>query len=135
MTNAYEMFGTNDDLESGKGVTIDYGPFEITINRAGGNNAKFSKILNQKFRPHRHQQERGTLDDNIAKRILLETYAEAVVLGWKKVKDEKGKNLPFTTENCIKLFNNLPDLFADIQKQANDFLLFKTNNEEIEEKN
>jgi hypothetical protein len=33
--SAHDLFGTNKDLESGKGVTLEYPGFSITIHRAG----------------------------------------------------------------------------------------------------
>jgi hypothetical protein len=48
-----------------------------------------------------------------------------VVLGWENVTDSTGKVLPFSYENCLKVFNDLPDLFKDIQEQAQRSALFR----------
>jgi hypothetical protein len=60
----------------------------------------------------------GTLDDGTAERLLAETYAEAVIIGWKGVKNVKGKPLEFDKKACIELLLDLPELFKDIQEQA-----------------
>ena len=135
MTNPYELFATNQDLEAGKGVTLEYPGFEIIIHRAGGANKKFAKVLAEKFKPHRKKHEQNILDEDIANQILVEAYAESVIVGWNKVKDKEGKDMPFSVENCIKLLLDLPELFKDIQEQANSFATFKADIEAIEEKN
>lgn len=131
----YDLFKNNENLESGQGVTIEYPGFSITIHRAGGSNKRFAQILSAKMKPYRHQYERGILDDETSKRILLESYAEGVVVGWKGVTDSEGKAMAFNKENVVKLFSDLPDLFNDIKQQASDFALFKEEQEKADEKN
>lgn len=135
MTSPYDLFDTDDNLETGAGVALDYPGFSITIHRAGGANKKFSRVLTEKFKPHRRKHESGVLEEDIANRILAEAFAETVIIGWKDVKGRDGKPLSFTKTNCIKLLIDLPELFKDIQEQASNFATFKQEVEEIEEKN
>ncbi|MEO0497935.1 MAG: hypothetical protein AAF141_11315 [Pseudomonadota bacterium] len=122
----YEQFSTDPNLESGDGVNLKYGnDVVITINRAGGSNKKFDKIANAKTRPFRRQLANGTMDEDVSQKILKESYAEAVVLGWKNVTDAKGKAMKFNKENFVKLMDDLPDLWADIQIQANTAANFR----------
>jgi len=122
--NIYEQFETDKDVEK-DGLTIDYGNFSFRIARAGGSNVKYNKILNLLTKPHRRSMEVGVMDDEVAKKIMREVYAKTVVLGWDKVTDRDGKEIKFSWQNCVKLFNDLPDLFADIQSQAVQSALFK----------
>lgn len=131
----YTLFKNNENLEAGQGVTLQYPGFSITIHRAGGSNKRFAQILSAKMKPHRHQYDRGILDDETSKRILLESYAEGVVVGWKDVKDANGKNMPFNKENVVKLFSDLPDLFNDVKQQAENVALFREETEKVDEKN
>ena len=135
MAGPYSLFGTDKNLESGDGVSLDYPGFSITIRRAGGSNVDFSRVLSEKLRPYRKKLDKGTMDDKVSEKILLETYAETVVINWKNVKDRKGHDMPCTAHNCVKLFTDLPDLFRDVQDQANDYKLFLEDQEELEEKN
>lgn len=135
MTNPYKFFGTDKSLESEKGVTLEYPGFSITIHRAGGANKKFARVLAEKMKPHRQKFERGLLDDETSHKILVETYAEAVVVGWKDVTDQSGKKMPFTVANVIKLFTDLPDLFDDVKSQAASAAVFRQENEAVESKN
>jgi len=135
MTNPYKLFSTDKNLESGAGVDICYPGFSITVHRAGGSNAKYASALKEKAQPHSKMIANGMLDDEIAKNMLVEAFAESVVVGWKGVTNEKGEEIPFSIENCVKLFNDLPDLYADVRSQAEDFRVFRAANEEAERKN
>lgn len=135
MTSPYKLFSTNKDLESGVGVDICYPGFTITIHRAGGSNAKYATALKDKARPYSKLIAAGMLDEAVASKMLVEAFAEAVVVGWKNVVDRDGKPLEFSVENCVKLFTDLPDLYADVRAQAEDFKNFQADNEEAERKN
>jgi hypothetical protein len=133
--SAHALFGTDKDLESGSGVTIDFPGFSITIHRAGGSNKRYGKALAQKMQPHRQRFDRGVLDDATSEAILLEAFAEGVVIGWAGNIGPGGKKAPYSVENCIELLNELPDLYTLLKKEANDASLFRSETEEIEEKN
>lgn len=134
-TNPFQLFETNQNLESGAGVKIEYPGFSIVIHRAGGSNKKFTQVLSTKMKPYRHKFERGLLDDETANKIMIEAYAEAVVVGWEGVRDKNNELLPFTKENVVQLFNALPEFFQDVVKQAQQISNFKEENEKVDEKN
>lgn len=131
----YDLFKNNENLEAGAGVTLEYPGFSITIHRAGGANKKFAQILSNKMKPFRHQLDRGIMDDDVSARILRESYAEGVVIGWNNIKDADGNDMPFSKENVIKLFTDLPDLFADVRIQAENVSLFREEEAKVDEKN
>lgn len=135
MPSPYEAFETDPELESGEGVTLDYGDFRITIHRAGGANRRFARVLEAKMKPYRRQLQTGTLDDEVAQRLLVETYAEAVVVGWKGVKDRTGKTMACTRDNVVRLFTDLPELFRDVQEQAQSLANFRRAELEADAKN
>lgn len=135
MTSPYDLFQSDKELEAGKGVVLEYPGFEILIHRAGGANKKFEKIFTEKFKPHRRKHEQGLLDSETAEQIMIEAYAEGVVIGWKNVKGPDGKDIPFSVQNCVKLFTDLPELFKDVQDQANSFTTFRKIEEETDVKN
>lgn len=135
MKSPYDFFKTDKDLETGKGVELDYGAFSITIHRAGGQNAKFASVTMAKMAPHRRKLQSGSLDEDVGRRLMAEIYAESVIIGWKNVVDEAGKPLPFTKENCVKLLLDLPEFFSDIQEQAQNMANFRAEALEKEAKN
>jgi hypothetical protein len=124
----YSAFATDKQLEQ-DGVLLDYGPnskdqpIQIRIARAGGNNAKFAKVLQKRMDVIKRQIK--TMDNKAATKLMIEVYADSVVLGWTGVQDRDGNDLEFTRENVVKLFTDLPDLFADVQQQSQDIALFR----------
>lgn len=135
MAGAYELFKTDENLET-RGVVLNYGDFKITVARAGGANKKYQKVFEAKTRPYRRAIQAGTLDEATDKKAMAETYAEAVVLGWEGMKDAEDKDLPFTRENVVKVFLDLPDLFADVVDQATKVSTFRVDDVlEVDSKN
>lgn len=116
----FELFTTDKDLEQ-KGIALEYGKTTFIIARAGGANRKFSSALERKMRPYRSAINTGTMDDELAERLLAEAYAEAVILAWDGVPNREatdGAELEFTKENVVAVLLELSDLFRDIQEQS-----------------
>ena len=136
----YKQFKTDKNVEK-EGIVLNYGKnskgedIEIRIARAGGANVQYAKLLEVKTKPYRRQIQNETLDNEVAEKITKEVYAKAVVMGWAGVEDENGKPLEFSSENCIKLFDDLPDLWMDIQQQSTKAALFRADILEQDAKN
>ncbi len=126
----YSQFKTDADREI-KGILLEYGKNEdgttvgIKVARAGGANKRFEKLMEGQTKPVRRQIQNETIDNEAILAICYRVWAQTVVLGWENVQDEAGKDLPFTVENCIKVFNDLPDLFLDIKEQTMRSALFR----------
>lgn len=132
----YNTFETDKNLENGAGVVLDYGVSgKIKIHRAGGFNQKYARVASAKLKPYARQLQTGTSDPDVIKRVMAEIYAEAVIIGWEGVKDKKGKALPYSKENVVKLMLDLPDLFEEIQKQAENLSNFRSEQLEDDAKN
>ena len=136
----YQTFKTDNQLER-DGVILSYGvnskgkPIEIRIARAGGSNMKFAKRMEAAVKPYKRQIQNEVMDNEQALAITRQVFAETVVLGWENVEDENGDELPFSPEACVKLFEDLPDLFADVQEQSQRIALFRQELREDASKN
>lgn len=136
----YNTFETDKSLER-DGIVLDYGfnskqqPVQIRIARAGGANAKFAKVIEQKMKPYKRAIANDTMDNKVAEKLLIESYADAVILGWEGVEDRQGNPLDFTRENVVKVLTDLPDLFLDIQQQSQKSALFRAELREAEQGN
>lgn len=126
----YSQFTTDQKLEK-DGIVLEYGlnskglPIGIRIARAGGSNALYNKTAEAKIKPYRRQIQTETIDKTMLEKLMREIYASSVVIGWENVEDREGNPLPFSVPNCITLFTDLPDLFADVQEQAQRAALFR----------
>lgn len=136
----YKQFKTDSNTEV-NGVVLDYGVnsqgerIQFTVARAGGGNVRFSKAMEAKVRPYRRQIQNDTLDMSVMQDILKQVYAEAVVIGWKGVENEEGEAVPYSPAAAVKLFSDLPDLFVDIQEQAQKATLYRAAEREADSKN
>lgn len=136
----YKQFKTDNTLER-NGIVLEYGnnadgnPISIRIARAGGANSQYTRLMEARVKPYRRQIQNETIEKTMVEKMLREVYAETIVLGWENVTDETGEELPFTVQNCIKLFEDLPDLFQDIQDQSQRAALFREEVLETDSKN
>ena len=136
----YTQFETDREIEK-TGIVLDYGfnskkqPIQIRMARAGGANERYSKLLELRTKPYRRQIQNETLENAVAEKITKEVYAQTVVLGWTGVEDRDGNEMPFTQENCVKLFTDLPDLWSDVQSQSTRASLFRAEILEADAKN
>ena len=136
----YKQFATDKNVER-DGDVLSYGKnsknkdINIRIARAGGANIRYTKLLEAAIKPYRRQLQNETMDNGVAEDITMRVYAQSVVLGWEGVEDENGNDMEFTVENCMKLFKDLPDLWADIQSQATRAALFRQDILEADAKN
>lgn len=136
------QFATDVSLET-KGIIIDYGMDRIKIARAGGANKKFERLLEAKTKHLRRAIQIGAISNEQSNVIMREVFAETVVLDWEtntgtlvEPKWEKGIDpkdagktgkalLPVNAENVNAVFTNLPDLFIDLQQQAQAGALYR----------
>lgn len=122
------LFKTDKGLEQ-EGIWIDYGDFRIKISRAGPSNKKFKRAFEAAMKPHRRAMANDTLSDKVADRVTQQVWAETIVMGWDSplggdVIPYGDGELKFNAENCVKLFQDLPDLFVDIREQSTKLGLF-----------
>lgn len=151
MSNLFEMFDMDAGLER-EGITVNYGSVKFLLARAGGRNTAFKKLFQAKAKKYRHQIDNETLSDTVADQLMVESYAEGVVLGWwsrkedengdpslnakgeekwvDTIENEAGKNVKFSVDECVKLFTALPDLFADIQRMASKAANYRREEDE-----
>jgi hypothetical protein len=113
----YTHYETDKDCEV-NGVWIDFGDFKFRLARAGGSNKRYATVLAAAAKPHTRAIENKTISPEKSQEILRDVFAKTVVIGWEDVKDREGNELTFSYENCVALFTELPDLFADIQEEA-----------------
>jgi hypothetical protein len=136
----YKQFATSENQEK-DGIFLEYGknskglPIRIKIARAGGSNARFSKVLEKETKAFRRQIQTETLDEETGQAIQRRVYAKSIILAWENVEDSKNVALPFTEENIIKVLTDLPDLFTDIRECAAKVALFRADALEADAKN
>lgn len=124
MKTLYQAFKTDTNLEV-QGVTLDFGVAKFKVRRAGGSNRAYATVFSNKSKPHIRKINTGTLDEDTGLQILLDTYFEAVVLGWEGVTDENGEPLEYNRENFHKVMRDLPDLWMTIRTECDNMRNFQ----------
>ena len=132
----YDKFKTDENLEAGEGVELDYGDAgAIIIHRAGGANKRYRDLGQKRMRSYQRRIEAGTITDDEANKLLIGIYADSVVIGWRDIVDEEGNPLPFSRDNVVKLFTDLPELFEDVREAATSRGLFASEMVEADKGN
>ena len=135
MTSLYEQFSTDTEREV-KGIVLDFGEAgEITVARAGGANKRYAKVLKQKAAPYKRQMEHDLMTMEQADDLLVDVFVEAVVIGWKRIKDREGNDIKFSKKACADLFKDLPEFFATVREEANKAANFRNDDLEADTKN
>lgn len=140
-SNPFEMFKTSEKREQ-EGTKIDYGDFWFHIARAGGGNRKYTRLLTERLRPHRRAIQTETINEDLARKLSMETFAEGCVINWGSATHgdgimvgEEGEAIPFSTEAVVAMFNRLPELFQDLKAQADIHANFREVAKEGDAKN
>lgn len=129
----YAIFKTDEDLEIA-GIWIDYGDFRIRIASAGQGNKKYVRYAEKALKPVRRAMQAGALSNERSLAIMSEIFAKTIVLDWQVkvdgdwktgIESPTGEILPFNEETVRKVFEDLPNLFIDIQEQANSIANFR----------
>lgn len=117
-TNLDAMFKTNEELET-KGIKLQFGEdIFFTVKRFGGKNSPaIAKKLAEYYKPHARAIELGYFPKDKEEEILMKIFIESSMIDWEGVVIED-KEADFNTENAIKLFKALPDLFVQVQNEA-----------------
>jgi len=129
----YDVFETDEDLET-SGIYLDYGDFKIKIASAGQGNKKYVRYAEKALKPVRKAMQAGALSNERSQAIMSDIYAKCIVLDWQTLVDgeyksgletREGEIIPFNYENVKQVFMDLPNLFIDIQEQANSIANFR----------
>ncbi len=138
----------SDDKKIEQGVPVTYAANKdgtvptFYISRSSNANKDYQKELRRAFKPHERAIQLKQMKDDQAGDLLREVFAKSVLRNWANVAkcdvtgnpEDEGYS-EFNKENAVKLFTNLPDLFEDLQAQANDASLFRDDTLEENAKN
>lgn len=140
-------YKTNHDKEvSGvrvvKGMTDDGQEIAFILARSGKANKRYTRALERLTKPHKRAIELETLNSEVADKLFLQAFVEGCVLGWENVSlaDVTGipadvGNAQFNAANAQMLFENLPDLYSELQSDASKAALFRDEALEATAKN
>lgn len=136
----YKQYKT-DAARENQGARIEKGSNEdgtqivFIIARTGKTNTSYKLASERAFKPHKAAIKAGNLSNETAEVLLMDLFCGHLLKGWENVRDEDGKELPFSVDNAKKLMTDLPDLYAELTEASNDVSLFLDSNREADAKN
>jgi len=117
-------------------------PIRIKISRMSSSNKRYTKELNKVTKPHQSAIQNDALDNDLARKMLQEVFADTVLLDWENLpkselngNDEDTELLEFNRENALALFKELPDLYDDWESRAQKSAAFREQEREGASKN
>lgn len=117
-------------------------PTRIKISRMSSSNKRYTKELNKVTKPHQSAIQNDALDNDLARKMLQEVFADTVILDWDNLpKSELSGNpedtddLEFNRDNVLALFNEMPDLYDDWEGRAQKSAAFREAEREVGAKN
>lgn len=120
---------TSESLSTENGIWRDFDDSEFLI--AHMSSIRFQRALARAQQPYRKKIEAGTLDPGLQRKVTCQAMAEGIVLDWRKVTDDKGAEVEYSTKACC----NLLEKNAHFREFVSDVALNLTNfhEEEVEE--
>ena len=120
--NVFNEYATDEKAEV-EGTIMEVGEAKLTIARIG--NKKYSRKLSKLYERNRKALERkDDTADALSDKIMIDVLSETVLLGWEGIDDEKGKPMPYSKDNAVKLLG-LKDFRKLIMELAGDESEFK----------
>ena len=136
MNSIYDLFGTDPEVER-HGQVLPFGKYgEVVIARAGGSNEPFNRRAEEYHRKWQRRIDQGTLPFEEARADMIEIFADTVILGgW--LRDQNGEKVELGGNRAavIKFLTDLPELFLDVKKNAEDFTKWRRVEQEESAKN
>lgn len=136
----FKQFGTDTKAEN-DGVWIEMGLNEdgseigFLIARASKSNKRYTKALEKATKPHRTAMATETLEEKVAAKLMLDVFCEAVLLGWRNVRDRDDKEIAHNKANAIQLMQDLPELYERLSEESKKLSLFREKELEADAKN
>jgi len=141
ITSPFDLFRTNQKAEQ-DGVKVDYDDFWFYVGRTGGGNKRYTRIITERLRPHRRAIQTETIQEDLARKLAMETFAEGCVFGWGSKKHgegvmvgKDGEGIAYSTAAVVEMFNALPELFQDLKSQADSFANYRDGTKDADAKN
>lgn len=119
------------DLQD-KGVWTKFSGSEFLIVYAG--NLTFQRKLSRLQKPFRKQIEKGSLDPEKSKELLIQSVVGTLLIDWKNVVDSSGNEIPFDESVAFKALSNNDDLIDYVQEFATDLENYREESIADEEK-
>lgn len=129
---------TSEKLEV-EGVQLELGNCRLTLARAGGANQRYGAAMLAAHKKHGRAIDLDVMPDEMGRKIFYTIWAETVVKVWETnvapdgeepewkpgIDDGNDGLLPFTVDNAVAFFLDVPDFFLAVKKTAEDAQFYR----------
>ena len=117
-------------------------PIQVRLARMSRSNKRYTAELERVTRPHSAAIQNESMDNELAAKMLREVFVDTILLDWHNLPkseltgvDTDKEALPFSRENALALFEELPDLYEDWEGRAKKVSSFREKQREAAAKN
>jgi hypothetical protein len=121
MSNLFKKYETNPQMEA-EGVRIPIDGCVFICRRAGGGNRRYraAMALHASARGDAVNSEDQDVAMSAEDEIVMQTFADAVVIGWENVDNRDDQPWEFTKENFLELMRACPEVWLRLRMEARD---------------
>lgn len=130
----YSKFKTNSSKVK-KGIEVKIEEAIFILRPMSNENKEYQKALADMQAAYRVQLKTNTLPDEKLRALVRDVFCQTVLIGWKNVTDEDGKELEFNHENTIKVMEDLDAVYTTLLEIAQDYSSFVESGKEADLKN
>ncbi len=115
-----------DPEKENEGIWSDLGAgFEVLVARTGNKNYK--RLVAKLSKPHVQAFKARTIEGEVLEEITMEAIAKTVLLDWKNLQGDDGKDIPYSPEKAVELFKKSGDFYNMVCEIGAD----RTNFQEV----
>jgi len=125
--NLFQRYET-DQAKEKNGATITIDGAEFYCRRAGGSNRSYRIVLGRLMEAQRENLLKDVASDEAQTaefEVVLQAFADCVVIGWNNVLDRDGNPWEFSKENFKDLMRSCPDVWDHIRVEVHNFDNFR----------
>ena len=113
MSTFAERYQTDRTLEE-EGAWVDLGDgIKIKVARIQSRRAR--RVLARLYRPYENLRQSGRkIAESVQETITRQWLAEGVLLDWEGVTDAAGKEVTFSAEHALQVFEAFPDFLDEV---------------------
>jgi hypothetical protein len=110
-----------DRVREAAGAVLTFDDMTFTCRSATDANRGFKYALSIAAWKRRNEiKNTDATAFDVHESLVIEAFADAVVLAWSGVDDDKGEPIPFSRDACISLFEDCPKIWAAVREFAQD---------------
>lgn len=116
------VFGATDQKKVEQGAWFEESDVRFLVARHDNN--AYQQCIERLKRPHRRKFERQEVSAELLTEIVCRAMSKHMLLGWEGIKDQDGKDVPYSEKNAYQFLMespNLRDLIASLSREEEAF--------------